>query len=115
MMIDEKKLIDQLKFWMKLLNRKSGADNTRYEMLEEVIDLIEEQPKLSLENKIRNNWIPYDNKHEKPNKVGRYRVTELSYFSTPIINFRFWNGKRFEGCEGIIAWQPNPEPYKGEV
>ena len=130
MAIDEKKLIDadelisRLEEYIELNNsyipRFSGKpsyqkglyiENITYK---EIIYLVNNMAKLSLQNKIRDNWIPYDNKHEKPSKVGRYRVTELDFLMTRIVNFRFWNGYRFEGCEEIIAWQPNPKPYKGE-
>ena len=111
-MIDEKNLKEDVKKYFAKLK-----DHNVHELVElffeDIIDIIDEQPKLSLENKTSDKWIPYDDEHEKPNEVGWYRVTEFSFLITRIINFRFWNGYRFEGCEEIIAWQPNPEPYKG--
>ena len=111
-MIDEKKLKEGFKKYFAKLKALNVHELVEL-FFEDIIDIIDEQPKLSLENKTSDKWIPYDDEHEKPNEVGWYRVTEFSFLITRIINFRFWNGYRFEGCEEIIAWQPNPEPYKG--
>ena len=112
MAIDEKKLKEDVKEYYSTL-KPQYISKLIEAVVEDIIDIIDEQPKLSLENKTSDKWIPYDDEHEKPNEVGWYRVTEFSFLITRIINFRFWNGYRFEGCEEIIAWQPNPEPYKG--
>lgn len=119
-MIDEKKLLADLEDEIRLIPPIEENRDMFYfysgwnTVVVGLRCLVNNQPKLSLENKTSDKWIPYDNKHEKPSKVGRYRVTELDFLMTRIVNFRFWNGYRFEGCEEIIAWQPNPKPYKGE-
>ena len=113
MAIDEKKLIEESTWYPDKMFAVSASDHYRNGWNDCNRDWLKRFKELSLENKTSDKWIPYDDEHEKPNEVGWYRVTEFSFLITRIINFRFWNGYRFEGCEEIIAWQPNPEPYKG--
>ncbi len=119
MAIDEKKLIEELKGWMKCLNKKSGADNIRYELLEEVIDLIEEQPKLSLETKTSDKWIPCS-KEQPPKPEDRMFQAYIVQKENVIEPFvADWDGKRWWvewelEIGTVLAWMPLPEPYKGE-
>ena len=74
--------------------------------------LIDEQPTVCTDN----NWIPYT-EQSKPKKDGIYLVTcdDEEY---PVKRMRFkeclwyWTYGIYDGK--ILAWQPLPEPYKGE-
>ena len=116
MAIDEKKLIDNLKGWMKCLNKKSGADNTWYDLLEEVIDLIEEQPELDVPDTNIGKWIPVTERLPEVNVKVLVTYEKLNGCYLQIgfdkrINCKVerWQGKGTR----IVAWMPLPEAYKG--
>lgn len=110
-MINEKKLVEELKennFDILM----TDADCFGLEKCtENVIELINKQPKVG-------EWIPYSER--VPEKTGYYLV-QLSrklpnedYADRVVV---LYNGedKEFMAYERlIIAWQPIPEPYKGE-
>lgn len=129
-MIDEKKIIKELEKWMNdtayLKEKYSGAtqfkdrtgENIMYahaeiahDVISEVIGKINKQPKVG-------EWIPCSER--MPEKTGYYLV-QLSrklpnedYADRVVV---LYNGedKEFMAYERlIIAWQPLPEPYKGE-
>lgn len=103
-MIDEKKLIDELK--------QSGmiADN---EYGNAMLDMINSQPKIG-------GWIPCSER--LPEENGEYICTQEIYSLSnrklsgkSVKPVRFYNGqwRRAENLK-VIAWQPLPEPYSPE-
>lgn len=70
-----------------------------------------------------NGWIPVSErlpKEPKPNPLLDYRPLELYLVSVEGEKYpfrAFWNGRNFADginkVEGVIAWQPLPEPWKG--
>lgn len=101
-MIDEKKLIDELK--------QSGmiADNDYGNAM---VDMIESQPKI-------NGWIPCSER--LPDESGFYMVTK----EIKETGNRFTGKSRFDIEKGwndslnfvdIVAWQPLPEEYHGKM
>ena len=118
MMIDEKKLIEDLEEVFKehyyRLN-KSGLSNElkRFINLQDrVAKVIFDQPKLSLENKTSDKWIPCSERLPKQNEriIGTFYndedclafVGEATYFPD-ILDTPY----------PLIAWMPLPEAYKG--
>lgn len=115
-MIDEKKLIDALEDDMdSLFPRVFGKvhPNDAFGLYLELKAMIDNQPKISLENKT-SDWIPCSER--LPKKLGWYRVTLKSMVDghrctdlasyNPNLGF-FWRA-------GVVAWMEEPEPYKGE-
>lgn len=98
-MIDEKKLIEDIKEWSNEKEIKWTSES--------VISLLESAPKIG-------GWIPCSERlpEESLNSVlgwDEYREREcfVQYYG------RRWNlGDNRESVK-IIAWQPLPEPYKG--
>lgn len=123
-MIDEKKLIEQRPEWLNencIGNEKYNKgwnDCNKY-----WCDTIREQPKVG-------EWIPCSERlpeEPKTNPVLKGKNLELYLVTTEygsneqdkLYPFRaFWNGVNFtDGWHilDVIAWQPLPEPYKGEM
>lgn len=120
MAIDEKKLLEELE---KLPYINGNYDKKNANLLficgaesfyEMVVDLINEQPKISLENKT-SDWIPVEKALPKEN--GNYLVSGV-----------WGSGKKTVGdCEflvsdgyfdvcwnfNVLAWQLLPKPYEG--
>lgn len=129
-MIDEKKLIEELEKWMNdteyLKEKYYGAtqfkdgtgENIMYDhaeiahdVISEIIGKINEQPKVG-------EWIPCSER--LPEKTGYYLV-QLSRklpnedYADRVVALYNGEDKEFMTYERfIIAWQPLPEPYKGE-
>lgn len=100
-MIDEKKLIERIK-----------EEPTDGMLTHEIIEAIEEQPKIS-------QWIPCSER--LPEKDGKYLVTYCDdLVENYVIERNFYNGQ-FEPMpyseknlgRKALAWQLLPEPYKG--
>lgn len=102
-MIDEKKLMEILKEWA------DSAPPFESDIVTDVIGIVEEQPKVG-------EWIPVSEGLPKENDsylvTWEMRATNQCFTGSS----RFTNGKwetMFGTCE-VIAWQPKPEPWKGE-
>lgn len=100
-MIDEKKLIEELFCTMP---REYG-----FEPIQWFRQLIDSQPKIG-------EWIPCSERFPKKNDsylvTWEMRATKQCFTGSS----RFTNGKwetMLGTCE-VIAWQPKPEPWKGE-
>ena len=118
MAIDEKKLKEDLIQWFA--HKKKFCKDHLYDSLledyeecfDEFTDIIEAQPKLSLETKT-SDWIPCSERLPKQNQriIGTFYndedcrafVGEATYFPD-ILDTPY----------PLIAWTPLPEPYKGE-
>ena len=81
--------------------------------------IVLKQPKLSLENKTSDKWIPFDKQLPPKLEDGIYKgyivqvINVLEPFSA------YWDGENwldewYDKMCGVIAWMPLPEPYKGE-
>lgn len=108
-MIDKKRLIEILEEW---------ADNAlpiESDIVTDVIDVVEEQPKAS-------EWIPCSER--LPETSGYYLITEIEddiHFVTTryFYNKNEYSIKNSKWADGfynneVIAWQPLPEPWGGE-
>lgn len=114
-MIDEKKLIEDLKntFSDSVLNQTFGFG--KYTLLEAVEEMINRQPKAD--------WISCEvDMPPQPKKNPLYENKPLQVYLVSVKNceepFRaFWNGKDFtDGWSklNVEAWMPLPAPYKKE-
>ncbi len=111
-MIDEKKLIEQIR-----TNGIPGEGFSDWERENAVVDIINSQPKIG-------EWIPCSKRlpEEKTNPVTsdfyEYQVTFKSDDVTDIRHYKFGRGHWWNGGgvidDHVIAWQPLPEPYIGE-
>lgn len=110
-MIDEKKLIDTLKGWIKSWDMcENNYDSHRNKVLSDVIDRIE---KLSLENKTSDKWIPCSDR--LPEEEGVYLATFKNTFNQFVETVWFDSDGFFVKSKAtVIAWMPLPEAYKGE-
>lgn len=119
-MIDEKKLIDEVNDLMDAnLLFYDDASKSRQETLDEIVDLIDEQPKVG-------EWIPCNERFPEEKKFYEENmrspaclVTVLSDDELMVGIDRTVNGvwtleETFDKPK-IIAWMPLPEPYKKEV
>lgn len=138
-MIDEKKLVDADKLIEDLTEWFSGKvtycleygyDDLREDIedcFDAFTDIIESQPKLSLENKTSDNdvtdtnvgrWIPCSKR--LPNESGAYLVTANDYEPETVEAYYYSNTKvwgEIEGCDtwhNVKAWMEKPVPYKGD-
>ena len=116
-MIDEKKLIEDLK--EKIAPERFGERCNAMDVINGVLQVISEQPKTD--------WIPCEER--LPSESGTYLVTDkvfngesISYKTdTAYFNGEIWHSD-FEGtCNGrtdigrrVIAWSNLPQPYKKE-
>ena len=112
-MIDEKKLIEDLK--EKIAPERFGERCNAMDVINGVLQVISEQPKTD--------WIPCKAKlppmpKENPlfeNKPIEIYLVSLGYEDYPIR--AFWNGKNFtDGWSklNVEAWMNLPQPYKKE-
>lgn len=107
-MIDETKLIDEVNDLMDAnLLFYDDASKSRQETLEEVADLIYEQPKVG-------EWIPVEDRLPEIfenvliyTKSGHYHIG--AYFEE---RKRWWLGVYWEDLDFILAWMPLPKPYE---
>lgn len=107
-LIDETKLIDEVNDLMDAnLLFYDDASKSRQETLDEILDLIDEQPKVG-------EWIPVEKRlpEQSLNSVigwdtYRERCVFVQYYMNE------WILGNHESVN-IVAWQPLPEPYKGE-
>lgn len=127
-MIDEKKLIEEIKSMVRPLLTQDGtayfddAIQAHNETIVDVLNTIEQQPKVG-------EWIPVEEglpeEHEivditYVNETYEYeddgyllyieRLTDIAYYE---------DGKWFDEfdeliIEDVIAWKPRPEPYRKE-
>ena len=121
-MIDEKKLIGELDAWWETLDpRTNTRDSIICDVIESVIEKINDAEKVG-------EWIPCSER--LPEEYGSYLVAwkPLMMFDRmhqhyyEIVEFdpddeALWIGniEQAHGKYEIIAWQPLPEPYKGEI
>lgn len=130
-MIDEKKLIDEVNDLMDAnLLFYDDASKSRQETLDEIVDLIDEQPKV-------NGWIPveerlpeeressfaklkgtdkwiegmFEKKSDDVNVTIEFSDGKRKVITTKIIDGQ-WNKHTILKPIKFIAWQPLPEPYE---
>lgn len=107
-MIDETKLIDEVNDLMDAnLLFYDDASKSRQETLDEIVDLIDEQPKVG-------EWIPVEERLPEIfenvliyTKSGHYHIG--AYFEE---RKRWWLGVYWEDLDFILAWMPLPKPYE---
>lgn len=111
-MIDEKKLIDEIEEYIDEYSDvdENGYHNLKWCAMMEALDTITRQPKVG-------EWIPVSEGVPDNSKYETYLCTldgELCGIEDPFTGMcGFENGKWDEG-DCVIAWQPMPEPWKGE-
>ena len=91
MMIDEKKLIEDVKKYFAKLKAHNVHELVEL-FFEDIIDIIDEQPKLSLETKISDKDIP-DNNVEKMNR--EFEELEVAYFPDELCIYPEYIGKPY--------------------
>ena len=101
-MIDEKKLIEKLKEWA------DSVPPFERDIIIDVIGFVEEQPKIG-------EWTPCSER--LPDTKDSYLVThevkatKERFVSTSTFANK-WN-RILDFCN-VVAWQPKPEPWRGE-
>lgn len=105
-MIDENRLIEEVEDMMCPFQ---FADETREWALKDVIEVIEEQPKVG-------EWIPVEER--LPNV---YKTVLITTYNQEV-RTAFLDGEHywFSGLftytfDDVLAWKPLPEPYKGDL
>lgn len=106
-MIDEKKLIEEIKY----LLFNSEMLSPRWFAINEMLEIIKRQPKVG-------EWIPCSERLPETDDVVLITVFNIDnnkLFVTPAVYqhpfFCTWNTLAPE--DKVIAWQPLPEPWKG--
>lgn len=110
-MIDEKKLIKDIKDWQEDIHDNEYDANKFDFIFERIYEIFDEQPKISLENKT-SDWFPVSEK--EPSKYGVYLVSgHIHRKQKEHIRVAEYFGK-FEVANNFVvtAWQPLPKPYK---
>lgn len=105
-MIDERKLLKELRKQSHDYIDPNFGGRTACVEMEDVDYIIEKQPKVG-------KWISVEK--ELPKEKGYYLVTRKGHTCAEVRQFR---GKKWavdtQHFGEVIAWQPLPEPYKGE-
>lgn len=123
-MIDEKKLIDELK---RMINSDETEGYSPAAVIHSVCEKIREQPKAG-------EWIPVTEKvpEEHDSIFAKFKGTscwtsamfekrsntviatlELDDGTRKVVSTRTFDGKW--GLKKVMAWMPLPEPYKGDT
>lgn len=109
-MIDETKLIDEVNDLMDAnLLFYDDASKSRQETLDEIVDLIDEQPKVG-------EWIPVEER--LPKNGGSYLITAINDCGGVYMDVSYYDSqyKSFssDGVEDdiAIAWMDLPKPYE---
>lgn len=128
-MIDEKKLIDADKLIEDCKKYLEGRYTFQIPLeyslaMTRLCEIIEAQPKLSLENKT-SDWIPCSDR--LPEKHDNYIVTvcdecNLIWAETVVMEADYFEGywawyergDEYDISDMVIAWMPLPPAYKGE-
>lgn len=117
-MIDEKKLIEDLKQYAHL----SAGDSV--DTIKVIIKIVGEQPKIG-------EWIPCSERLPEMHREGMEAEGEYYMISNPVLvtdgnkmhvaeyeeddGYRYgWHSFDGEDYDNIIAWMPLPEPYRTE-
>lgn len=121
-MIDEKKLIEEIRkrrdYWESKAAEYDEAGE-RYEYLMDVCDgkateltatlsIINEQPKVA-------EWIPCSERLPEDDRM--VLVTCCTKKGVKNVNRAYYDGGFWHGSgsmSGVVAWQPLPEPWEGE-
>lgn len=108
-MIDKNKLLDQLE---EYLNEQENLD--KYGLIAEVITIVNEQPELperedEPDPAYMDDWIPAK---REPIMHGRYLVTKKRKSGKPYVLIGQYDMAVQWGTDGVIAWQPLPNPYR---
>ena len=117
-MIDEKKLIEDIFQHENVLASANHVYKSGYrDRQDEIIDIINRQPKAS-------EWIPVSEGLPKEDYDTVLVFLESDIYDIAIwrseYGFRPWYAAYFEEAtpeweSKVLAWQPLPEPWKGEV
>lgn len=112
-MIDEKKLIEDILQHENVLASANHVYKSGYRDRQvEIIDIINRQPKVG-------EWIPVSEK--LPEESGTYIVNAIENcivhvtFAKWMKRMKKWNLTGSRSYWKVTAWQPLPEPWKGEV
>lgn len=125
-MISRKKLLEELEAWKERLGMSSPEVAAKI-MIKAFIDKVNAQPEEDVTDiNVGNKWIPVSER--LPGANGVYSITrkindgENIYY---IPDSAYWDGTSTwhddtkvnhsrPYLKNVIAWQPLPEPYKGE-
>lgn len=109
-MIDETKLIDEVNDLMDAnLLFYDDASKSRQETLDEIVDLIDEQPKVG-------KWIPVEER--LPKHYGQYLITAINDCGGVYMDVSYYDSQyKIFSCDGIdddnaIAWMNLPKMYE---
>lgn len=108
-MIDKNKLLDQLEEYTN-----EQPDFYKFGMAAEVMTIVDDQPDLpereyEPDPVYMDDWIPVE---REPIKDGYYLVTKKRRSGKPYVLIGQYNKAVQWGTDGIIAWQPLPNPYR---
>lgn len=111
-MIDEKKLEEDVKKYFAKLKAHNVHELVEL-FFEDIIGIIDEQPKLSLENKTSDKWIPCSERLPKQNEhiIGTFK--NINEGSNLVFGVNFYHDLLNEPMP-LIAWMPLPEIYRGK-
>lgn len=114
-MIDERKLIEDIKNNIHIVSTRSNGKTIFADFLkkfiENIIKIIEEQPKVD-------RWIPCDKELPNVHSYGDEGDMVSDIVNVTLINGMVtddWllNGTWFNWGRKVIAWQPLPQKYEG--
>lgn len=107
-MIDEKKLLEKLDVWYESLSpRTDMQDSIKCDVIDNVITMIEDVEKVG-------EWIPVSERLPKPDTYVLVTYKNFDDFTIGIDRYDQNIHDWFCFEEGVTAWQPLPESFKGE-
>ena len=126
-MIDEKKLIEDIKGWQEDIH-DNEYDAIKYDFVfDRIYEMVEEQPKVDVPDANVGGWIPVSERLPSKEECEKYRrkflvtvnaadptTMEMKYVHTTVRGKEVerWEWKDSISPWDVKAWQPLPEPFK---
>ena len=93
-------------YFKELLDESPSAQPEPSQVARDIVAIIENEQDMRVILKAAQQWIPCSEK--LPDKNGKYLVVGRQ----KAINILKFDGGRWYGKWGVVAWMPLPEPYK---